>query len=283
MTEKLDGRFRTKGDLIIIGGAEEKEGSTDILEEVAKRAKKANGCLVIVTAATELPEEVADEYRKVFRDLGVKNIAAVDVRTREDGYDEARVEICRQASVIFFTGGDQLRITSQIGDTLIYRCMRDLYRDGGTIAGTSAGAAAMSGTMLISGPGNSSDGTSDLNMAPGLDLLQHAIIDTHFAERGRIGRLLAAVSQNPRNIGLGIDENTALVVERNESFRVMGSGAAYVVDASSVTFSSLSEETRSEDVLSMHDITLHVLGSGSRFDLMQRRPVMPKNPERLRA
>ncbi len=180
----------------------------------------------------------------------------------------------RDASVVYFTGGDQLRITSQVGDSPVFRCLLDIYRRGATIAGTSAGAAAMSETMLISGPSDHSPEISALGMAPGLGFISSVVVDSHFAERGRFGRLLGAVAQNPRNIGLGIDEDTAIVVEQDERFRVLGSGGVYLVDGSGVSYSSLSER-RPEGILSIFDVRVHVLGDGDAYDLKRRRPVIP--------
>ncbi|MEN9936604.1 MAG: hypothetical protein RLZZ387_3183 [Chloroflexota bacterium] len=264
-----------KGTLIIIGGHEDKEGDCEILSEVARRAGK-DGRLVVVTVATQQPEEVAREYHEIFTHLGVKRVDVLDIRTRDEAHDEDHIRTLDSAKVVFFTGGDQLRITSQIGDTPVFSCMRDIYHGGGTIVGTSAGAAAMPETMLVGGPGEESHRISALRMAPGLGYLPSAVVDSHFAERGRVGRLLGAVVQNPRNLGLGIDEDTAAVVERGVHLSVLGSGAVYVADGSDISYSSLSER-QSEGVVSIHDVKLHVLGDGDKFDLSTRRPI-PGNP-----
>ncbi len=229
---------------------------------------------MVVTVATQLPEEVAAEYRSVFRDLGVRALDVLDIRSRDDAHDEAAVAKVRDASVVYFTGGDQLRITSQLGDSPVFQCLNEIYRRGATIAGTSAGAAAMSETMLVSGAGDESVEISALGMAPGLGFISGVVVDSHFAERGRFGRLLGAVAQNPKNIGLGIDEDTAIVVDRDERFRVLGSGAVYVVDGTGVSYSSLSER-RPEGVLSIFDVKVHVLGDGDTYDLTHRCPTIP--------
>jgi cyanophycinase len=260
------------GSLIIIGGGEAKEDEPEILAEVAGRVGR-DGRLVVVTAATRKPEEVAATYREVFGACGVAKLGVLDIRTREQAADPAAVEALDDAAVIFFTGGDQLRITSQLGGTPVFQKMQALYERGGTIAGTSAGAAAMPSTMLISGTSDSSQSMGGLGMAPGLGFLDHVVIDSHFAERGRIGRLLGAVAQNPQNLGLGIDEDTAILVEGDGCFRVLGSGAVYVVDGTTMHYSSLSEE-RQEGVVTIHGVTLHVLGAGDCFDLRARRPLL---------
>lgn len=261
----------TKGSLIIIGGHEDKEGDCTILREVARRAGKS-GRIVLMTVATELPEEVGQEYQAIFKQLGVERVDVLDIRTRAQAYDEATVQKLADTPVIFFTGGDQLRLTSQLGDSPVYRCMQESHRRGGTIVGTSAGAAAMPETMLNGGESDKSLGISALTMAPGLGLLPSVVIDSHFAERGRMGRLLGAVAQNPRNLGIGIDEDTAIMVEQGKYFHCIGAGAVYIVDGSGISYSSLSD-TNAEGVVSIDDVRLHVLGSGDRFDLEQRRPV----------
>jgi cyanophycinase len=261
-----------KGSLIIIGGHEAKTGEQAILREVATRAGKS-GRLVVITAASQEPGDLAATYKEVFGELGVKHVELLDIRTREQAQDPAAVALLDEAAVLFFTGGDQLRITSQIGDSPVFQRMHELYRRGATIAGTSAGAAAMPATMLISGSSDSSEVISSLGMAPGLGLLENVVVDSHFAQRGRMVRLLGAVAQNPKNLGLGIDEDTAVVVERGARFRVLGSGAVYVLDGASVAYSSLSEE-RAEGIITIHGVTLHVLGTGDMFDLRRRRPVI---------
>jgi cyanophycinase len=262
---------KPKGSLIIIGGHEDKSGDKVILSEVARRAKQGRGRLLITAVASQLPDEMEAEYRKVFGELGVRSLNFLGVRERGEAFEDKVVQRVVDASLIFFTGGDQLRITSQIGDSPVYRCMRDLYWGGGTVVGTSAGAAAMSETMLISGESDGSHDIGALGMAPGLGLLSDVVIDSHFAERGRMGRLIGAVAQNPKNIGLGIDEDTAIIVDGGERFRVLGSGAVYVVDGTRLTYSSLSDK-QPEGILSVNDLTLHVLGAGDEYDLVARRP-----------
>jgi cyanophycinase len=265
-------RKQRNGRLILIGGGEgKKQGKRVILEEIARRANERNGKLVILTVATQLPNEVAATYASVFEELGVCNIIISNLRTRVDAHDEAVVAEIATADVIFITGGDQLRITSQMGNTPALNALRHAYEEGATIAGTSAGAAAMSETMFIGGRSDTSNTISTIGMAPGLALVSEVIIDSHFAERGRFGRLLGAVVQNPENLGLGIDENTAIVTRGDGTFCVLGTGAVYVMDGTDITYSSLSEK-RAEGVVSIYDVKLHVLAESDTFDLNRRRP-----------
>jgi cyanophycinase len=274
---KKENRAKPKGTLIVIGGHEDKEGDRLILQEVCKPVLAGKGKLVLVTAATQLPEEVATDYRDVFVELGVgvEQFEVLDIRDRGEALSEEKFHILDEAAVVFMTGGSQLRITSQFGNTPVYDRIVEFYHNGGIVAGTSAGAAALPETMLVSGPSDESNRLFTLGMAPGLGLIKDVVIDSHFAQRGRIGRLLGAVAQNPRILGIGIDEDTAIVVTSDNLFRVVGGGAVYITDGSPISYSSLSESTGSERVISLHDVRLHVLSDGSCFDLTQRRPLVP--------
>jgi cyanophycinase len=263
-----------QGTLIIIGGREEREGDAIILRAVAERVK--GGKLVLATLATSEPEETYQEYRRAFSELGVKQVVHLDVSDREDLLRNPRPEIMKGASVVFFTGGGQLRITTQFGGTQLCEQIQEFYQKGGTIAGTSAGASVMSDTMLVSGEADSSHRVgANLLMAPGLGYIKDVIIDQHFAERGRIGRLLGAVAQNPRLLGVGIDENTAIVVEKENRVSVLGAGAVYVVDGRQVTCTNMDDDNEDE-TLSIFNVRLHVLSQGDEFDLWTREPIAGK-------
>jgi cyanophycinase len=269
---------KKQGKLFIIGGGEDKDGRTKILERVAQDV--GSGKLVVSTVGTSEPEESWKEYREVFKKLGVKRIEHLDVRNREEALAEKTAKILDGATVVFFTGGDQLKITSQLGDSHAYRKISKLYEEGGTVAGTSAGASIMSETMLVGGDGEKSHQTDQMiQMAPGFGLIRDVVIDQHFAERGRIGRLLAAVAQNPAHLGVGIDENTAIILYGRESFEVIGEGAVYVLDARKVSYSNLTEDEKKSKTLSVFDVKLHVLSEGNRFDFQDRRPSIPPKPE----
>jgi cyanophycinase len=259
---------KRQGTLVIIGGHEDHDGERVILKEVASLVP--NGRLVLATVASHSPEGYFEQYQASFRELGVKEVTELYIEDRVEAAHQEKLKALDGIDAVFFSGGDQLRITSQIGGTPIYERVREIFEGGGVIAGTSAGASAMSETMLVKGQSASSFRIGDVHMAPGLGLLPNVIIDQHFAERGRIGRLLGAVSQNPRELGIGIDEDTAIVVTGHE-FRVLGSGAVYLVDASAVTYSDVAEG-RTDSTPSIYDLKLHVLSDGERFDLSTRRP-----------
>ena len=265
-----ESRQAVSGRLIIIGGHEDKKDAAVILREVAECAGK--GRVVVCTVASNRRDEVWEEYRKVFRELGCRTVSHLDVGQRADILDDPPLDILDDASVVFFTGGEQLNITTRFAGTRLCAAVEELYRRGGTVAGTSAGAAVMADTMLVSGRGSESHRIREnLSMAPGLGFIKDVLIDQHFAERGRIGRLLGAVAQNPRLLGLGIDENTAIVVDREERFAVIGEGAVYVADARDVSYTNVAEE-EADRTLSIFDVRLHLLSQGDLFDLTTRRP-----------
>jgi cyanophycinase len=257
------------GTVITIGGHEDKEGEKRILHEVAGRVGK--GRLVVCTVASSVPDQLWETYEPIFRSMGVHHVRHLDIRVREDALEENRVRVLDDATVVFFTGGDQLKVTSQIGDTPVYDRIREIYEEGGTMAGTSAGASVMSETMIVAGQQDATHRIgSELRMAPGLGLIPGVLIDQHFAERGRIGRLLGAVTQNPRIVGLGIDEDTAGIFSR-QRFTVLGSGAVYVLDGRKVSYSNMSNEDETH-TLSAFNVTLHLLSEGDLFDLQKRVP-----------
>jgi cyanophycinase len=260
---------RNDRTLIIIGGKEDRSADKVILGEVARRV--GSGKLVVSTVAMKNPGGLFEQYEQAFRALGIKHLFKLEINEREEGTRDSKIRILDDAVGVFFTGGDQVKITSQIGDTPIFKRVEEIYEAGGVIAGTSAGASVMSETMLVEGGDEESHVSGgSVRMAPGLGLIEGVIIDQHFMERGRVGRLVGAVAQNPKNLGIGIDEQTAIVVERNQ-FYVLGSGAVYVIDGTEVSYSNVAEEDLKK-TLSIYDMKVHMLSQGDRFDLIARRP-----------
>lgn len=262
---------RPQGILVIIGGGEDKKGACTILKTVAELAGGDKGKLVILTAATEFPQKVGREYTELFGKFNIKSIDAVHIEIRADAGRPERLERIAGASCIFFTGGDQLRITSLIGGTETERVLKDAFQKGAVIAGTSAGASVMSQTMITSGDDDQAPKKCTLKMAPGLGLISGVVIDQHFAQRGRIGRLMTAIAQNPMVLGIGIDEDTAIVLHPDQTFEVIGSNAVTILDAIACRHTNVSE-LQPDEILAMTGITLHILPQGFRFDIHKRSP-----------
>jgi cyanophycinase len=260
-----------KGTLVAIGGHEDRVGDKHILRAVADRIGH-DGKIVVCTVATEEPHALWEEYESAFRSLDIPHVYRLDIESREDASSPRALRILEGATGVFFTGGDQLKITGQIGDTPTCSRVREIFEQGGVVAGTSAGASVMSETMLVTNSSEASDrvGSAEL-MAPGLGFASDMLIDQHFTERGRMARLIGAISQNPHVLGVGIDEDTALILEHQRCFRVLGAGGVYVVDASKTTRSNMGEAT-AERTLSTFGIKVHMLSQGDRFDLSTRTP-----------
>ena len=263
------------GPLVVIGGGEDKTGDRTILKAVAEAVR--GGRLVVATVASQIPDEYFAEYRAVFSELGVTDVCELYVKERREASEPEVLACFEGATGVFFTGGDQLRIASQIGDSPVEMAVRSLWLEGGVVAGTSAGASVMSDVMLIGGASGESHRIGDLRLSAGLGFISDVVIDQHFAERGRIGRLIGAVAQNPRMLGVGVDENTAFVLE-GRTFRIIGAGAVYVVDGTGISHSNLAEGG-SEEVLSVYDLRVHVLSAGDSFDLGPRAPSLGPAPK----
>lgn len=260
---------KKNGKLIIIGGKEDKDNEKKILTEVAKGV--GQGKLCIVSVASMVGDELWETYRKVFKELGVKQMSHLDVVHRTESIDQEAYKAVKDADAIFFTGGDQLKITSELGGTIILDRIMEIFHSGGIIAGTSAGASVMGETMMVSGQADASFRIGNLRMSPGLGLTNCMMIDQHFAERGRIGRLIGAIAHNPKYLGVGIDEDTAIILEDKVKFTVMGSGTVYALDAHEANGSNLTEGEENTP-LSLFNIKMHLLTDGDEFDLNKRIP-----------
>jgi cyanophycinase len=268
------------GKLIIIGGAEDKEKDCRILKEFIAMSGNGESHIVVMTVATNSPEEAGKEYRNVFKRLGAKNVETVDVASRSDAANPKLLEKLQKATGVFFTGGDQLHITSLIGGTEMQATLRQMYKDKVLIAGTSAGAAMMGNSMIVSGDSDEAPKQGAVEMAPGMDFILGSIIDTHFSQRGRHGRLLTAIAHYPQELGIGIDEDTALVV-KGSKLSVIGSGTVTVFDGSAMTYTNLPYVKEKEN-LSLVDVRVHVLSEGMKFNLPERQPIIPEREKMKR-
>lgn len=258
-----------KGNLVIIGGAEDKQGECKILKYLANLTGGLSARLSIITTATESPEAKGNEYMSVFRKLGVHNINILHINTRDDANVESMADMTLDSTGIFFTGGDQLRITSILGGTRFYAALHSAYKNGACIAGTSAGASAVSSTMIVDGNNNDPARKCTLKMAPGLDLLENVLIDQHFHQRGRIGRLLCGVAENPHILGIGVDEDTAVRVYPDARLEVIGNNSVTIVNGWNIKSSNVSE-LKPDENLAIVNVVLHVLPEGYGFDMKSR-------------
>ncbi len=261
------------GPLVIIGGHEDKFEHAKILRRLTELARnhRSDGAMAIVTTASREGTLSFDTYHRAFSQFG---LGAFPLRI--DTRHEAELPQIRQAlddaAGVFFTGGDQLRITSVLGGTTFHRTLRSLWQQGLVVAGTSAGASMMSRTMIVAGDAEESPARNTVKMSPGMGLWAEAVIDQHFSQRGRVGRLLSAVAQNPEMLGIGIDENTALVVELDDQrCRVVGAGTVLVIDGQHTQLNNASE-IRPDQALALSHVHVHVLPEGYGIELETRSP-----------
>ncbi len=262
----------SKRQLVIIGGAEDKEGDCIILREVVRRAGGTKARIVIMTAATELPREVGENYIRIFKRLGAEQVRIIDTETREDAGSSTALKAVDEATGIFFTGGDQARITSIIKDTELDAAIHKRCNEGVVIAGTSAGAAVMPDVMIVEGDSVTNPRINMVDLGPGMGFLPGVVIDQHFSQRGRLGRLISALAQEPAVLGFGIDENTAMVVT-GDQFEVFGEGIITVVDESEVVHNNVDEILKDEP-LAFCGAKLHILPHGYKYDLANRKPIL---------
>jgi cyanophycinase len=264
---------RVNGRLVIVGGGEDRSGDKVILRRFVELAGADQARLVVICTATTEPDELGAVYDEAFAALGVSNVTVLPVGSREEANDPVVVAAIEDATGVYFTGGDQLRIASIFGgshaDTALHAC----FHNGLVIGGTSAGAAMMSTTMILGGR-DTVPTVGRIRTGAGLGLVNGVTIDMHFAERGRLSRLLAVTGSFPHELGLGIDEDTAAVVD-GDHFEVIGSGAVTVVDAGEVTSLHIPVD---DGPIAMTGVLLHVLPAGYSFDLSTRRPLVTSTP-----
>lgn len=256
------------GHLVIIGGHEDREHRKEILTRFVELAGGADARIVVITAASKIADDMWEIYDQAFGDLGVRQRSHLSLESRQDANDEEKVRMVAEADGIFMTGGDQKRLMAIIGGTALDAEMHTALKvRGACIGGTSAGASAMSGHMLTQGKTDLLPEKGAVHMGAGLGFLHKVVIDQHFSERQRLARLLSAVAQNPYLMGIGIDEDTALVVERGRGIEVLGEGSVTVVDGR--TMLTNMADIRERDTPELIDVRLHLLPAGSSYTLPQ--------------
>jgi cyanophycinase len=254
------------GHLVIIGGHEDRQHGKEILARFVELAGGESARIVVITAASQIADEMWEIYDQAFGDLGVKQRFHLPLSSRQDANDEAKVRMVAEADGIFMTGGDQKRLLAIIGGTALDAEMHTALKvRGACIGGTSAGASAMSGHMLAQGKTDLLPEKGAVSLAAGLGFLHRVVIDQHFSERQRLSRLLSVVAQNPYLQGIGIDEDTALVVERGRGIEVLGEGSVTVVDGR--TMDTNMADIRERATPELIDVRLHLLPAGSRHYL----------------
>ncbi|NJL84506.1 MAG: cyanophycinase [Chloroflexaceae bacterium] len=269
----------TKAAILVIGGAEDKVHGREILHTFLNRSGGVEASLAIIPSASREPTIIGERYVQIFQDMGAKQIKVLDIRDRDQGADHYHLSYIEECTGVFLTGGDQLRLCGLLADTPLMDRIRQRVQLGEiTLAGTSAGAAVMGHHMIAGGSSGESPNRALVDMAVGLSMIPDVIVDQHFHNRNRMARLLSAISMYPQHLGIGIDEDTCAVFERDAILRVMGRGTVTVIDARKLSFTNQAV-VGAEAPLSLHTLQLHVLAHGDRYSLKRFQPLSPKHPE----
>ncbi len=253
-----------RGFIIPIGGREEKDVNPCILERFVEVSGGKNAVISVIPTASNL-EDTGDRYVEIFKRLGVKKIYNNNISNRNEANNEIFVKQLSESTGIFMTGGNQLLLSTILGGTVIAKMIRKRNNEGIPVAGTSAGAAFIPEHMIVSGESGLIPRVGGVTLAPGLGLTNRIMIDQHFSQRNRLGRLLTALSYNPYKTGVGVDEDTAAIIDHDGIIEALGSGALTVIDMSKVEFSSVAS-TAPGDAISLVGVKIHTLLSGDKYN-----------------
>lgn len=263
----------TKNAILVIGGAEDKVHGKEILRTFFQRSGETDARIGIVPCASREPSLIGERYYRLFSDMGAKEIRVLDVRDRSSADDSSYRDFVEDCTGIFLTGGDQLRLCGLLADTpLMNRIVERAQKREISLAGTSAGAAVMGEHMISGGSSAESPNRGLVDMAKGLNIIPEVLIDQHFYNRNRLARLLSAISSHPELLGIGIDEDTCAMFESDGFIQVIGKGSVTIVDAKEMTYTN-QERVQGSEPLSMHNLRLHILGHGDRYDLNRHVPL----------
>lgn len=276
-----------KGKLIVIGGAVDKGSfseknfelqveknlnffETGILKRLILESRyKEDSVVEIITTASKIPREVGPEYAKAFQYLGAKNVSVMHIEKRDEAHNPDLEDRIRKADVVMFTGGDQLRLTTILGGTKIHTIILEKYKNEDFVfAGTSAGAAAASSSMIYQGSSSEALLKGEVKITSGLGLIDDVIFDTHFVHRGRIGRLFQAVDSNPKTLGIGLGEDTGLLITDGRYMKAIGSGLVILVDGRFIKDTNITEVEMGEPI-SIKNLVVHVMSQDDHYDLQK--------------
>jgi len=274
---------KIKGTLIPIGGNEDKGNDVNesyelefieegILYHVVEEAGGIDANIVVIPTASSIPVEVGQNYINAFAKLGCKNVQVLDIRSREDAEEQTSIDMIKTANCVMFSGGDQSKITDKIGGTEIAEILTERYRNDESfvIAGTSAGAMVMAKEMIAGGSATEAFVKGAVSMYKGLGLIPELIIDTHFIRRGRFGRQSEAIAKFPNLIGLGLAEDTGMIIKNGNDCTVIGSGMTIIFDGGKLTHNN--EKVLKEGTpMTMANLTVHVLSNGDHYDIKNRK------------
>ena len=260
----------TKTAILVIGGAEDKVHGREILHTFFGRSGSVDARIAIIPSASREPAIIGERYVNIFEDMGAKEIRVLDIRDRLQAEDLDMQDYVEQCTGVFMTGGDQLRLCGLLADTPLMEKVRQRVQQGEiTLAGTSAGAAVMGHHMIAGGGSGESPNRALVDMATGLGMIPEIIVDQHFHNRNRMARLMSAVAAHPERLGIGIDEDTCALFERDGMLQVMGKGTVTIIDPAQMSYTNHAD-TDATEPLSLHNLRVHILSYGDRYHLHKR-------------
>lgn len=266
--------FSASGHLVAIGGAEDRTSDLEILKNVFALAPEGNREVAVIATASGIPKQVLPEYEAAFSRLGASQVHLLEIRDRREAADADTVRLIEKSGIIFFTGGDQLRLTNVLGGSPVLKAVRTRLQNGAVVAGTSAGAAAMPGTMIYNGSAADALRKGAVNMTSGLGFVDGLIVDSHFLERGRFTRLMEVGASNPEHLGVGLGEDAGVIIHPHGILEAIGPGHVILIDSLDLASSNIADLDMGKPVAVEHMI-LHALVSGHGFDVEARRYLVP--------
>jgi cyanophycinase len=273
-----DGHIMPRGIAVAIGGNEDKDNDLDILRTTLAVSGKAAPSIALITSASSIPEELAAQYLRAFENIGTGGVDVLHIKERAEAQEVENLASVQEADIIFFTGGDQLRITSILGGSAILQeVRRRFFEEEVVVTGTSAGASALSETMIYEGESSEALRKGAVQMTSGIGLLQNVVIDSHFIKRGRFSRLMTTVSANPGIIGLGLGEDTGVVVRDGHLLEAIGNGLIVVFDGCQIGHTNITTIPMGE-AIAVENVTVHTLVKGYGYDLVTRQYLNPSPP-----
>lgn len=271
-----NGHTVPKGVLVAIGGNEDKENDLEILRQTLAVSSHQPPSISLITSASSEPEVMEANYRRAFDRIGVGAIHVLHIRNREAALDPENLAHVMEDHIIFFTGGDQLRITSILGGSpILHEVRRRYYCEECVVAGTSAGASALPETMIYEGESSEALRKGEVQMTSGIGLVRKVIIDSHFIKRGRFSRLMQTVTSNPGTIGLGLGEDTGVVIRDGHLLEAIGGGLIVIFDGANITHSNIADIEKGQ-AIAVQGVTIHTLVKGYGYDLLSREYLRPR-------
>jgi cyanophycinase len=279
--EKLNSAVVPKGMAVAVGGNEDKEHALFVLRKIVALIKNRSTLIEVITTASEMPEETGKMYQRAFDKISNTTVQFMHIRAREQAENEQYIQRLKKCHIIFFTGGDQLRITSTLGGTVFLKTIiNKYYTENCIVAGTSAGATAMSQTMIYDGESSEALVKGSVKVTTGIGLTQNVVIDSHFIKRGRFGRLMEIITSNPGHIGIGLGEDTGIIIRKGCLIEAIGNGLVVVFDGKHIRHSNISSIDNGK-AIAVENMHVHTLVNGYGYDILNEKFLIPLELEKL--